>query len=78
MRVNVSNCLFGCSVDDPLTFRQFMFFSTIRTLPQFVFKKTKLAYFMMRADGGQLVQRDSFVRYAPILDPLASKHDVQR
>ena len=61
---------------EPLSFQQFMFFSTIRTLPDFLFKKTDLAYCMMREEGSQIVQRDCFVRYAPVLPPLASKLDA--
>ena len=61
---------------EPLSFQQFMFFSTIRTLPDFVYKKTDLAYCMMRDEGSQIVHRDAFVRYAPILPPLASKLDA--
>ena len=61
---------------EPLSFQQFMFFSTIRTLPDFLFKKTDLAYCMMRDEGSQIVHRDAFIRYAPILPPLASKLDA--
>lgn len=60
---------------DPLSFAQFMFFSIIRTLPEFVFKKTELAYLLMR-DESNVVKRDAFVRYAPILQPIASKLDA--
>ena len=62
--------------EEPLSFQQFMFFSTIRTLPDFLFKKTELAFAMMRDDGSQSVAKDSFCRYAPILPPLASKLDA--
>lgn len=64
--------------EDILTFHQFMFFSTIRTLPNFLFLKTELSYCLMREEGQQMVYRDSFLRYAPILSPLASKIDVER
>lgn len=63
--------------DEPLSFSQFMFFSTIRTLPEFLYKKTELAYCMMRAEGDTLVYETNFVRYAPILAPLASKLDAR-
>ena len=62
----------------PLTFQQYMFFSTIRTLPDFLFKKTDLAYVMMREENAVVVERELFIRYAPILPPLASKLDAER
>ena len=62
----------------PLTFQQYMFFSTIRTLPDFLFKKTDLAYCMMRDDNQTVVGKELFCRYAPILPPLASKLDADK
>jgi len=64
--------------EEPLSFPQFMFFSTIRTLPDFLFKKTELAFVMMREEGDTLVFEENFVRYAPILAPLASKLDARQ
>jgi hypothetical protein len=61
---------------EPLSFHQYLYFSTIRTLPDFLFKKTELAFCMMREGGSELVHRESFIRYAPILAPLASKLDA--
>ena len=63
--------------DEPLSFPQFMFFSTIRTLPDFIYKKTELAFCMMREEGDTLVFLENFRRYAPILQPLASKLDAE-
>ena len=65
------------SIDQPLTFNQFLFTSTIRNYgADFVYSKPELAYYMITdSSTSELADKGAFTRYAPILQ-LASKLDA--